>query len=132
MIRVILAEMVDNEWSHQSRPAIFDRNYTDNALEIRDSKGDVVLQAVDLGPAIYAAVCVCRNGVSITIGPDPVGRGGIFDITQPGAAPDFHVSPICDYPSEQKLGSCPGISSVKNPEEGGQSTKSTREFHAKG
>ncbi len=69
--------MVDNEWSHQSRPAIFDRNYTDNAVEIRDSKGDVVLQAVDLGPAIYAAgVLRCRNGVSITIGPDPVGEAG--------------------------------------------------------
>ena len=122
----LLAEMADNEWSHQSRPAIFDRNYTKNALEIRDSKGDVVLQAVDLGPAIYAAAVLrCRNGVSITIGPHPVAaRGGaMVDVTTPGAAPNFHVSPICEYPSEQKLGSCPGISAIRVPEEGGQEYK---------
>lgn len=120
----LLAEMVDNNWNHQSRPAIFDRNYTKNALEIRDSKGDVVLQAVDLGPAIYvAAVLYCRNGASITIGPDPVGGGAIFDMLKPGATPDFHISPICDYPSEQKLGSCPRIGSIRIPEAGGQEYK---------
>src|SRR6267142_2020529 len=35
----LIAELRDNEWTHQARPAIFDRNYTDHVLEIRDSHG---------------------------------------------------------------------------------------------
>jgi hypothetical protein len=51
-----VAEIKDNEWSHQPRPAIFDRNYTSNILEIRDAMtGRVSLQLVDLGEAVYIA-----------------------------------------------------------------------------
>ena len=115
----LLAQMVDNEWSHQARPAIFDRNYRDNAIEIKDSAGNVALQVVDLGKTIYlAGVFRCRNGQSLTVGPDPVAGGGLLDIANPGVEPEYFLKPICEYPSELHFGSCPGIPSFNLPQGG--------------
>src|SRR5215213_812793 len=51
----LVAEIKDNVWSHQNKPIIFDRNFTDNALEIRDNEGKVILQVVDFGDALVIA-----------------------------------------------------------------------------
>lgn len=39
-----IANVEKNHWTVISQPGIWDKNYTDNALEIKDSRGDVVLQ----------------------------------------------------------------------------------------
>lgn len=39
-----IANIEKNHWTVLAPPEIWDKNYTDNALEIKDSRGDVVLQ----------------------------------------------------------------------------------------
>jgi hypothetical protein len=39
----LIAELRDNEWK-LNKDLIFDRNYTDNAIEVREKNGNVVLQ----------------------------------------------------------------------------------------
>src|SRR5437867_5709079 len=59
----MIAEMRDNEWKHQQAPAIFDRNYTQDVLEIRDKSGTIALQVANLGRTIaVAAIFHCENG----------------------------------------------------------------------
>ena len=115
----LIAELKDNQWSHQARPAIFDRNHTDSALEIRDSKGDIALQVVDFGSDVYVSgVFHCRKGTSWTIFTYRNPSGKLFTIIvgqRPGAEP-WPIPPICEYPSDQKLGICPRIASVPRPD----------------
>jgi hypothetical protein len=110
-----LAELDHNAWTHQARPAIFDRNYTDNAFEIRDASGAVTLQVVNLGSAIYfAGVLHCRNGRATVFGKGARG-GTAWELLRPGQKPTLTIHPICDYPSTEKLGVCPGIASLPVP-----------------
>jgi hypothetical protein len=39
-----IASIEKNHWTVAAQPEIWDKNYTDNALEIKDSRGEVVLQ----------------------------------------------------------------------------------------
>ena len=39
----LVAQIIDNEWKINPRN-IFDRNYSDDALEVKDHRGDIVLQ----------------------------------------------------------------------------------------
>jgi hypothetical protein len=39
-----IASIEKNHWTVVAQPEIWDKNYTDNALEIKDSRGEVVLQ----------------------------------------------------------------------------------------
>jgi hypothetical protein len=111
----LIAELDDNEWSHQARPAIYDRNYNDHVLEIVGSDGNVVLQVVDFGRAIYVAGFFrCRNAWSTVIGPRSDGAA-LLDIRPPEKPHEYVIPHICEYPSEQKLGSCPGSTTIKVP-----------------
>jgi hypothetical protein len=99
-----VAEIVDNQWSHQPRPAILDRNYTNNILEIRDSTtGRVSLQLVDLGETVYVAgTFICsHSGWTFTVVP-----GLKIELRPPGAPITLPIPPVCEYPSEQHLGEC--------------------------
>lgn len=108
----IIAEMNDNEWQHQRQPAIFDRNYTRDALEIRDSSGKVVIQVADLGSTIaVAAIFHCRNGWTYMVG--PLGGGSGVELRQPGQDLTYQIPAICDYPSDLHPGSCPGIQHLR-------------------
>lgn len=107
----LLAELKDNEWTLQQGPAIFDRNYTDSLLEVRDASGNIALQAVDLGNTIHVAgIFHCRSGWTTVMGPE--GAGAVFDIRPPGAEAQYKIAPICEYPSASHLGSCPGLESL--------------------
>ena len=99
-----VAEIVDNQWSHQPRPAIFDRNYTNNILEIRDSTtGRVSLQLIDLGETVYiAGTFICsHSGWTFTVVP-----GLKIELRPPGGPISLSIPPVCKYPSEQHLGQC--------------------------
>jgi type II secretory pathway pseudopilin PulG len=119
----LIAELDDNQWSHQVRPAIFDRNYNDHLLEIIGSDGNVVLQVVDFGRAIYVGgLFRCRNAWSTVIGPASNGAA-LLDIRPPGKAHIYEIPRICEYSSDRRLGSCPGIASMKVPPAGDQSIR---------
>jgi hypothetical protein len=81
---VLLAEMKDNEWKHLPQPAIFDRNYTADVLEIRDKTGRIALQVANLGSTVdVAAVFRCANGWTYMIGPIG-GVGSAIELRPPG------------------------------------------------
>jgi hypothetical protein len=109
----IIAEMNDNEWKHQRQPAIFDRNYTQDVLEIRDNTGKVVLQVANLGNTVdVAAIFHCKNGWTYMAGPI-AGEGSAIELRPHGEALRSEIPPICDYPSDLHFGSCPGIERLK-------------------
>ena len=109
----LIAEMKDNEWKHLPQPAIFDRNYTPNVLEIRDKEGKVALQVANLGDTIdVAAVFHCANGWTYTVGPIG-GHGSAIELRRPGEVLQDEIPPICDYPSDLHFGSCPGLDRLK-------------------
>lgn len=108
----IIAELKDNEWK-LNKDTIFDRNYTDHILEVRDRWGKVAIQVVHFGDTIHlAGIFRCQNGWATALG--PVGRdGAVMDIKPPGKDPHYEIPAICEYPSERHFGSCPGIASLK-------------------
>jgi hypothetical protein len=109
----LIAELHDNEWTHQSRPGIFDRNYTEHALEIRDTRGRVALQVVDFGRTVHvAAIFRCKNGWTVVMGPWTNG-GAAFDLRPPYMESRLEISPICEYPSDNHFGQCPGADKLK-------------------
>jgi hypothetical protein len=108
----IVAELTNNEW-RTNKNNIFDRNYTDNALEVRDQNGKVALQVVHFGDTIHlAGIFRCRSGWTNVFCPVPEG-GAVIDIRPPGQEPQHSIAPIFEYPSELHFGSCPGIGSLE-------------------
>lgn len=109
--RDLVATLSDNVWK-VSPPAVFDRNYTEDAVEIRDVKGKIVLQVVADGVSVHvAALLRCRSGRAVIIG--PYGDGALMQAFAPGTEPSYEIPSICDYPSELHLGSCPGVEALK-------------------
>jgi len=115
----LIAEIRDNEWKLNQR---FDRNYSDNALEVRDKSGYVVLQIVNFGDVIhFAGTFYNNNGYAVSFVP-------FEDLTAAIAfGPSvkdlqFHIDPIFEYPSELHFGSCPGFKKLENIVRSGNST----------
>jgi hypothetical protein len=109
----VIAEMRDNEWKHQQVPAILDRNYTGDVLEIRDKSGRVALQIANLGKTIaVAAIFHCQNGWTYMAGPIG-GEASAIELRAPGKPLSSDIPAICDYPSDLHLGSCPGIERLR-------------------
>jgi len=48
----VIAEIEDNEWKIAPPPSTYDRNYSDNALEVKNTKGDIVLQVRMIGNTV--------------------------------------------------------------------------------
>jgi hypothetical protein len=118
----LIAEMKDNEWKHQQQPAIFDRNYTKDASEIRDGTGKVVLQVANIGNSLdLAAIFHCKNGWTYMVGPIG-GEGSAIELRRPGEPLRSEFPPICDYPSDRHFGSCPGIERLKQMASGPHTT----------
>jgi hypothetical protein len=109
----LIAEMKDNEWTHQPRPSIFDRNYNDNVLEIKDVDGRIALQVADFGETVeVAGVFHCsKNSWTYVLGPADDG-GAEIEVRPPGMKTEYQIPPICDYPSQLHLGSCPGSNRI--------------------
>lgn len=97
----LLAEMNDNEWKHLPQPAIFDRNYTADALEIRDGSGRVALQVANLGSTVdVSAIFHCADGWTYMAGPIG-GAGSAIELRPPGQGLQWEIPAICDYPSDR-------------------------------
>lgn len=108
----LIAELKDNVWTHQVKPFIFDRNYNNHSLEIRDNTGKIVLQVVDFGYAIHlAGIFRCRNGNTVAL--IPTNDGGKMSRFAPNQEPKDEIKPICKYPSDFNLGSCSDIAELE-------------------
>ncbi len=95
----VVAELINNEWQVNHNGS-FDRNYTKDALEVRDKSGDVVLQLklvedrVQLQGKFYdgreGGLAIYQRGSSGVIGP---------------LGPDVpRIGPLLMYPSALHLG----------------------------
>lgn len=97
----IAAELIQNEWRVNTSGA-WQRNYSENALEVKDPLGDVVFQIRLVGNrAKLQAKLYDREGRIFREGP----RGGAFELGQPPTLRDRYViEPLFRYPSELHLG----------------------------
>lgn len=104
----IIAELVNNEWKvNPSRT--WDRNYCENAVEVRAPNGEVVFQIRLVGNrAQLQAKLYGRDGQGIAfgkgIGPDGA-PGGLIERTGPNR-PDLtlKIDPLFRYPSDRHMG----------------------------
>jgi len=107
----VVAELKRNEW-HLNRKNYFDRNYTDQALEVVDHSGRIILQVVNFGDVIhFAGVLYRKDGSPVSLVPLPSG-GALLEF--PKDVEKHHEIPrLFDYPSERHLGSCGSLSSLR-------------------
>jgi len=128
----IIAEITNNQWKLKP-DKLWDRNYNDNALEVRNADGDIVLQIVvnkdyiqfaakmysstgqgfGIGSEIFTQADLIKhqNGESKIIaaanGPTKIAVGditGVMEIRPPGQALDLKIEPIFKYPSDLNMG----------------------------
>jgi hypothetical protein len=108
----LIVEINRNEWQVAPSPKTWDRNYSDDALEVKDDEGRIILQVralsdriqlqgiwwVDLGPPNGVTRMTIWRGTDPRKGPQIVftGRGS--------ADPLPEIDPIFVYPSERHLG----------------------------
>jgi len=105
----LIAELVRNEWKVAPPPRTWDRNYTDDALEVKDARGLVVLQVralkdrvqlqglwwIDMGPP---------NGVrQLTVRETPESGEAQFIISPEDVRPP-PIVPMFEYPSDRHPG----------------------------
>lgn len=105
----LVAELVRNEWKIASPPIAWDRNYTANALEVRNAAGKIVLQAVLLPDRIrLQGEWRDTNGFGYRVVKGNNGNGQIigFEKNPPPDAPE--IKPLFVYPSESHLGELKG------------------------
>ena len=103
----LVAEMVRNEWKVIADRA-WDRNYSSDALEVRRSSGDIVLQVKLVGDRVqFQAKLYDKTGLGIAFGKvrGPQRWGGGIEFTgseHPNL--ELKIAPIFKYPSALHLG----------------------------
>lgn len=101
----LIVEIIDNEW-RLNPLKLWDRNYNDNALEVKDENG-VVLQIKVLSDRIQLqAIYYDKNGNGVVIGGNQeyMGGHGIIEKTGPNCEPNYTIKPIFKYPSNLHFG----------------------------
>jgi len=103
----IVAELTRNEWKVNPLNT-WDRNYSKNALEVKDPTGDIVLQVILVDDRVrFQAKLYDSTGRGIGIGKvrGPEGWGGGIELTGP-SHPNLQlkIPPIFNYPSDLHLG----------------------------
>lgn len=110
----IVAEIDKNEWKVNPNNS-FDRNYSKNALEVKDSYGDIILQVrllkdrVQLQAKFYGRIGGYPNiknchGVEIGIDKSKENHPGVIHFLGPDAPSRLKFEPIFKYPSDHHLG----------------------------
>src|SRR6185437_2799491 len=101
----LIAELSKNEWKTSPDKA-WDRNYTANALEVRNAAGKIVLQVVLLSDRIQIqGEWLSPNGHGIRIVKNPKNNHGLmigFQGEVPKDTPE--IEPIFNYPSSSHFG----------------------------
>lgn len=105
-----VAELVRNVWKVTPPPGTWDRNYTDDALEVKDARGRIVLQVRALPDRIQLQGEWWNeqgDGLRIVKRPDlqPGVRGGLLQPLTRNSDPDEpRIEPLFEYPSDQHFG----------------------------
>jgi hypothetical protein len=100
----LVATMRRNEWD--VGPLAYDRNYTDQVLEVLGTTGEVVTQVLlDGNIAIIGADLRCSARHRILFG--AYAHEIIPADDEDAPAPSAKLKPICEYPSALHFGSCP-------------------------
>ena len=101
----IVAELMKNEW-HINPNNSFDRNFSENAIEVKDHEGDIVFQVKHVGDRIQLQgkfYDVNGNGIALVKGPG--GEGGAM-VPLRAEMPDnqSQIEPMFKYPSALHIG----------------------------
>ncbi len=101
----VVAELINNEWK-VNKNKTFDRNYSKDALEVKDNTGDIVLQVKVLGDRIqFQGKFYDNQGNGVAFGKDDSGQGGVIERTSTNHPNlELKIEPIFLYPSENHLG----------------------------
>jgi hypothetical protein len=103
----IIARIQDNEWQVNPNNH-FDRNYSDNAFEVIDQRGQVVLQLCMLPDRVQLqARFFNADGKELILCEAPPGSIGHVVIGVGGEhawGPQVHIRPLFRYPSNSHLG----------------------------
>lgn len=105
----LLVELVRNQWRVSPAPNTFDRNYTDDALEVRNAEGRIILQVKSLPDRVQLqGEWHGPNGQAFRMlkGLGPDGKVGGLLLPRPnGFLPsDPEIVPIFEYPSDAHFG----------------------------
>lgn len=103
----IVAQIVKNEWKVNPNN-VWDRNYSKDALEVKDPRGDIVLQVKLVQNRVqFQAKLYDSNGRGVAFGKirGPNGWGGIIELTG-SSHPHLtlKIQPLFKYPSNLHLG----------------------------
>ena len=103
----IVAEIIQNEWKVNPHNS-WDRNYSKDALEVKDPSGDIVLQVKLVADRVqFQAKLYDSTGRGIAFGKmrGPEGWGGAIELTGPNRPKlTIKIKPIFKYPSQLHLG----------------------------
>ncbi|MDQ1610301.1 MAG: hypothetical protein QOG00_232 [Pyrinomonadaceae bacterium] len=101
----VVAQLVDNEWKI-NKEKVWDRNYSEDALEVRDEDGDIALQIRAFPDRIqFQASLYDANGKNLTIVEGPGRDGALVSVSAPGKPkPPHKIEPMFKYPSREHLG----------------------------
>ena len=105
----LVAELARNEWKVAPPPKTWDRNYTDDALEVRNVHGRIALQVKVLPDrSQFQGEFWGRDGKGMRFvrNSDPrIGGGtGAFIIPLPAKGTDMQIKPMFKYPSDLHFG----------------------------
>jgi hypothetical protein len=105
----LIAELIQNEWKVAPPPGTWDRNYTEDSLEVKDASGRVVLQVRALPDRIQLQgmwwVDIGFNGVvRFIIRGNPKDGGQIVLVPRSNKDALPVIEPMFKYPSERHLG----------------------------
>lgn len=103
----LVATIIDNEWKVNPNKS-FDRNYSNDAFEVKDNKGKVVLQ-IKLTEKILQFQGILydpKKGLLWLVAQrERDGRmNGFMEIQKPGESFSYSISPIFKYPGNLHLG----------------------------
>jgi hypothetical protein len=110
----LLAEIEDNEWRVSPPPKSWDRNYSTNALEVKDADGNIVFQ-IKLRSSVgswsgrsvvsFQGIFFDTGGNGIAIMGDDPSRGAYMMRLFPNSTRQLpRIKPLFKYPSSLHLG----------------------------
>jgi hypothetical protein len=107
-----IASIEKNHWTVVAQPEIWDKNYTDSALEIKDSRGEVVLQLRFLPDRLQIAAewrdqfGRAQEWAKCSATPDKPKTGCIipWGDARTELQNEVPIEPIFQYPSTEHLG----------------------------
>jgi hypothetical protein len=104
----IVAELVRNQWKVAQPPNTWDRNYTSDALEVKNAQGQIILQIKALPDRVQIqGIWRGRGGSVFALSKNLDGRpGSSMLILPPGHDPRMepNIPPLFRYPSSTHFG----------------------------